>query len=65
MRHYLSVHTVPTTRVRQLEEAASQFLRKHGYRADGLRRGTVDMAQRRFERSSCVKTPTGGLPHRR
>lgn len=62
MRHY---PTTPTIRQRQLEDEASKFLRKHGYRGDGLRYGSVDNAQRRFEKSAFVKTPTGGLARRR
>lgn len=45
---------------RQLERMADDFLRKHRIRRDGLPYNSVDPAQRRFERSSCVKSPTGG-----
>ncbi len=58
MRHY--AHTTPTTRQRELEITATCFLWEHGYRGDGLKWGSVDLAQRRFEARAMIKTPTGG-----
>jgi len=55
MRHYYV-----TVRQRQLEVAASRFLKKRGYRGDGLPKGSVDHNQRNFEKSSLVKIPMGG-----
>lgn len=58
MRHYPI--STPVTRVRELETLATKFLRKHGYRGDGLKWGSVDLGQRRFEARAMIKSPTGG-----
>ena len=58
MRYY--VDTLPTTRQRELEAAATKLLWECGYRGDGLRWGSVDQNQRRFEMRCMVKSPTGG-----
>ena len=53
------IYFVPT-RYQRLQAEADRFLRKHGYRSDGRKTGTVDYKQSTFECFTMIKTPTGG-----
>ncbi len=58
----LSKMMLTAERSRALEEAASRFLRKRGFCADGRPKREKKSEQYAFEHTCFVSTPTNGRP---
>ena len=50
---------------KEMQEAATQFLRNHGFNWSGQEQDKVDPKQSNFERSRMRPSPMGGQPPRK
>jgi len=50
---------------KEKQEAATQFLRNHGFNWSGQEQGKVNSKQDNFERSRMIPSPMGGQPPRK
>ena len=50
---------------KEKQEAATQFLRNHGFTWSGQEQGKVDPKQSNFERQRMRSSPMGGQPPRK